>query len=296
MVPCRLRPRRDSDETVTNDPPSGESTVQRRTFGMDPDRYLARIGVPSEEVEEPDRTTLERLQRAHVTTVPFETLSVTGDPYGDQEGEGVTLSLPHLYEKVVERDRGGFCFELNGLFGWLLADLGFEVTRVAGRVVDSIELPANHHPLLVEFDRTYLVDVGMGTPMLRQPVALGERVERDEAGVEWRITESERPDEAYLLRCRDADGEWEGRYVFDTTPRDLGYFEATCDYLVTAPESGFTGDPVVALATDDGHVKLGPETFTRVRGGETEERPVDEATFRSLLEETFGIGIDAVRR
>jgi N-hydroxyarylamine O-acetyltransferase len=263
---------------------------------MDPDRYLDRIGVHLGEVESPDRPTLERLQRAHVTTVPFETLSVTGDPYGDREGEGVTLSLPHLYEKLVERERGGFCFELNGLLGWLLADLGFEVTRVAGRVVSSVELPANHHPLLVGLDRDYLVDVGMGTPMLRRPIAIGEGVGPDEAGIEWRIVESDRSDEEYLLRCRGADGEWEDRYVFDTTPRDLSYFEATCDYLATAPESGFTGDPVLALATDDGHVKLSPETFTRVRGEVSEERLVEEAAFRDRLEETFGIGIDAIRK
>lgn len=262
---------------------------------MTPDDYLRRLGVDPERVAEPSLSTLERLQRAHVRTVPFETLAITGDPYGRRDGEGVTLDVPTLYEKLVERNRGGFCFELNGLFGWLLAELGYDVTRLAGRVVSSVELPANHHPLLVTLDRAYLVDVGMGSPMLRRPVALGDGTGPDEAGVAWRVGESERPDAAYLLQYRESD-DWEDRYVFDLTPRELRYFEATCDYLQSAPESGFTGDPVVTMATADGHIKLEPASFTRVRRGETEERAIEEAEYYRLLEEAFGITEFSSRR
>jgi N-hydroxyarylamine O-acetyltransferase len=259
------------------------------TAGMDPGRYLSRIGVPPGEVSALDRATLERLQSAHVTSVPFETLSITGDPFGAHDGEGVDLSLPALYAKVVDRERGGFCFELNGLFGWLLAELGFEVTRLAARMVGAIELPANHHPLLVTLDREYLVDVGTGTPMLRQPVALDGRVPPDAGGVEWRVVGSDRPDEERLLQYRRTDGEWTDRYVFGTRPRELAYFEATCDYLQSAPESGFTGDPTVAMSTADGAVELDPDSFSRTRDGETTERAVDESAFRRLLGAEFGI-------
>jgi N-hydroxyarylamine O-acetyltransferase len=255
---------------------------------MDPERYLSRIGVSPETVSEADLTTLERLQRAHVTTVPFETLSITGDPFGERDGEGVVLSLPALYEKVVVRERGGFCFELGGLFGWLLADRGFDVTRLAARVVSAIEVPANHHPLLVTLDRPYLVDVGMGPPMLRRPLALGDRADPDGAGVEWRTVESDRPDTEFCLQYRTS-GEWTDRYVFDTTPRDLRYFEATCDYLQHAPESGFTGDPVVLRATDTGFVKLDPDAFTRVSGDDTDERSIDPDAYARLLRTEFGI-------
>jgi N-hydroxyarylamine O-acetyltransferase len=255
---------------------------------MDPDRYLARLSVDPGDAADPTYRTLARLHRAHVTSVPFETLSITGDPYGGPAGEGVDLSIPALYEKLVERNRGGFCFELNGLFGWLLAELGFDVTRVAARMVSDLELPANHHPLLVTLDRTYVVDVGMGAPMLREPVPLGGSVGPDEAGVSWRVAGSDRPDADYRLRYREGD-DWEDRYVFDETPRDLRYFAATCDYLQSAPESGFTGDPVVVRPTPDGHAKLKPTAFSRTRGGETEVRSVDEAEYRRLLREEFGI-------
>jgi len=258
--------------------------------------YLERIGVPPDSVGEPDRTTLERLQRAHVTTVPFETLAITGAPFGDGEGEGVCLDTETLYEKVVSRERGGFCFELNGAFGWLLAALGFDVTRVAARMVGAIELPANHHPLVVSLDEPYLVDVGMGSPMLRAPLPLGGAAPPDDAGVAWRLVDSARPDAEYCLRYREQSAAWEDRYVFDTTPRGLSYFAATCEYLATAPESGFTGDPSVTMATGDGWLRLTPETFSRTRVGETEEEPVDPGEYRERLASAFGIALDGRSR
>jgi N-hydroxyarylamine O-acetyltransferase len=261
-----------------------------------PERYLARIGLPSLRVDEPDLSTLARLQRAHVTSVPFETFSITGDPRSDRAGGGVSLSLPVLYGKIVEARRGGFCFELNGAFGWLLSALGFDVTRVAGRMVSAIEVPANHHPLLVTLDRPYLVDVGMGAPMLRAPIAFGDSAESDAAGVRWRVLESERPDAEWLLQYREADGAWQDRYVFDTTARTLEYFTATCEYLQTAPESGFTDAPVVTMATADGHKKLKPETFLVTRGTETAARPVGDGAFHDLLRDEFGIAFPSDER
>lgn len=260
---------------------------------MDPalpvEPYLERIGVPPDTVDGPDLATLESLQRAHVTTVPFETLAITGPPFEDAAGEGVDLAVEALYGKIVGRERGGFCFELNGAFGWLLAALGFDVTRVAARMVGAIELPANHHPLFVDLDEPYLVDVGMGSPMLRAPLALGGAAPPDDAGVAWRLVDSDRPDEEYCLRYREPDAAWEDRYVFDTAPRELSYFAATCEYLATAPESGFTGDPSVTVATDDGWIRLTPEAFSRTRTGETTERDIDPGEYRELLEEGFGI-------
>ncbi|WP_396612169.1 arylamine N-acetyltransferase [Haloferax sp. S1W] len=256
--------------------------------------YLDRLGIDSQSLGEPSRSTLRRLQRAHVTTIPFETLAVNGDPFDDaDDGEGVHLDLPHLFEKIVEREHGGFCFELNGLFNWLLTELGFDAERVAARVIGSdgsARPPANHHTNVVELDRRYVVDVGMGVPSMRRPLPLDGEVRTDEAGVSWRVVESDRPDETHRTQYRyEPDGEWQDRYLFTDTPRMLTYFEATCDYLQSAPESTFTGDPVVMRATDGGHVKLSPETLTRYVGSESTESPVAESEWHDVLEETFGL-------
>ena len=257
---------------------------------MNPEDYLDRIGLDPASVRANDRETLARLQRAHVTTVPFETLSVTGDPFGDRDGEGVSLSIPEIYEKVIERRRGGWCFELNGLFGWLLSELRFDVDRLAARVVSDGEArpPANHHTLLVSLDRPYIVDVGIGTPTMRRPLALDGAVHAD--GVEWRVVGSDRPDADFLTQYREPGEEaWSDRYVFRTIPREMDFFEATCEYLATAPESPFTGDPVVTIATGQGHERLDPETLTEVADDETNERPIAKEEWHEVLEREFGV-------
>ena len=262
---------------------------------MDPDRYLARVGVDPADVERPDRETLARLQRAHVTAVPFETLAINGDPFGDRAGSGVSLALPELYEKVVERRRGGFCFELNGLLGWLLGERGCDADRVAATVLDdegAARPPANHLAHVVELDRRYVVDVGMGVPTMRRPTPLDGTVVADDAGVEWRAVESDRPDADYLTQYRTpGDETWSDRYVFRDRPRELGYFAATCEYLATAPESPFVGDPVVSIATDGGHAKLTLDALIRTVGEERRERSVDRGEWYVALEEVFGVRI-----
>lgn len=258
---------------------------------MDADRYLARIGLGPDDVADADLATLTRLQYAHVTSVPFETLAITGDPHGDHEGEGVSLALPDLYQKIVDRERGGFCFELNGLFGWLLSAVGFDADRVAAQVVNDGDPrpPANHHSHVVTLDRPYVVDVGLGTPPMRRPLPLDGTVREDEAGVAWRVVDSDRPDAEFLTQYREPGGEWTDRYLFSTAPRDLSYFEATCDYLQRAPESPFTGDPVVSIGTERGHLKLRPDTLLGTVDGAVHETSISPGEYRDLLEREFGL-------
>lgn len=258
------------------------------------DAYLSRISIDPATVDEPDLETLEELQRAHVTSVPFENLSIVGDPYGEWAGERVVLDTSWLYEKIVDRGRGGYCFELNGLFHWLLDELGYDVDRVAARVTSddgTARPPANHHANVVELDRRYVVEVGTGVPMLRQPLPLDGSSRIDEVGVEWRVAESDRPDETYCTEYRRSGGEWSTRYVFSDVPRALWYFTATNDYLQSAPESGFTDGPMVAIATADGHRKLSAETLTAYVGGDEREHRVTEAEWHAVLEREFGLSL-----
>lgn len=256
---------------------------------MDADAYLDRIGLVPDEAAPPTLATLERLQRAHVTTVPFETLAITGHPHREGAGHGVTLALPALYEKLVERRRGGFCYELNGAFTWLLRELGFDANRVAARVISDGDRtpPANHHAIVVALDRRYLVDVGLGTPKLRRPIPLDGTPVTD-AGTEWRVAAADRPDADFLVQYREDDG-WRSRYDFTDTLRELAYFEATCDYLQTAPESPFTGEPTVNVATERGYKRLSPDSFSETVDGVTTERAVAPAEWDTVLEREFGL-------
>lgn len=260
---------------------------------MNADRYLERLGLSRGAVATLDHDALERLQRAHVLTVPFENIAITGDPEGNGV-EGVSLNLADLCEKIVERERGGFCYELNGLFGWLLAELGFETERLAARVLNEdgrARPPANHHTNVVTLEERYVVDVGVAIPTIRQPLPLSGSVREDEAGIAWRVVESDRPDADYCAQFHNPGGDWQGRYVFRDRPVGLDFFRASCEFLATAPESSFTSEPFATIATPAGHRKLEPEMLTIMEDGETRERPVDTREWHDVLECEFGISL-----
>lgn len=110
----------------------------------------------------PDLTTLNGLMGAHIRAVPFENLDV-------HAGRPVRFSVEAAFDQIVTRRQGGWCFEMNGLFGWVLSELGFEVTRLAGGVRRASLGDAalgNHLCLMVALDQDYLVDVGFGSTQL----------------------------------------------------------------------------------------------------------------------------------
>ena len=117
--------------------------------------YLDRIGARAP--ERPDLPSLRRLMRSHLASVPFENLSI-------HLGEVIRLSDEALLGKIVDRRRGGFCYELNGAFAWLLRDLGYRVTMLGARVYGGGQLgpPYDHMTLVVDLDEPWLVDVGFG--------------------------------------------------------------------------------------------------------------------------------------
>jgi N-hydroxyarylamine O-acetyltransferase len=259
---------------------------------MTPVEYLERIGIDHSSVSEPDMEALRRICQAHVTTIPFENLAIVGDPHGKHDGSGITLSVSQLYEKIVERKRGGYCFELNGLFHWLLDELGYDIDRVAARVTGDggVELPANHHSNIVHLDGRYVVDVGMGRPKIRRPIPIDGSPHTDDVGVVWRVVESSRPDVTHQVEFRYEDDEsWTRRYVFDETPRQLSYFEPTNDYLQSAPESTFTGSPTVSIGTEEGLLELKSDRVIEYIGDEQDEKAVSPDRWHDVLAGRFGV-------
>lgn len=263
---------------------------------MNADAYLQRIDLPPTAADRTaDRALLARLIEAHCRTVPFENLAIVGDPHDAVDGDGVTLSLPDLYEKIVDERRGGFCFELNGLFQWLLTELGYDADRCAARIGgDEATLgrpPANHHTVVVTLDREYLVDVGTGCPQVRTPVPLDGSVVEDPVGIEWRVDPAELPLSDYALFRRDPGSDWELRYRFQREPRDLSFFAATCEFLANEPDGTFTSGPIVQRSTPEGYLRMDAETLTRVAGGQDREEAVAPDEWADVLAREFGIEV-----
>src|SRR3989304_5122383 len=132
---------------------------------MDPNTYLARIGAVRPLA--PTAEALSSLQVAHVLHVPFEILDIV-------IRRSISLELPAIYDKIVTRRRGGFCYELNGLFGWLLGARGYRLTMLSARTVDedgALGPEFDHLVLRVDLDEPWLVDIGFGGTF-REPLRL----------------------------------------------------------------------------------------------------------------------------
>ena len=215
--------------------------------------YLARIDYRSAPC--PDVATLRGLLRAHALAVPFENLDV-------QLGRPVTTNVAQAYEKIVGRRRGGWCYEQNGLFGWALAEIGFDVTRVAAAVMRAERgevSEANHLALLVRApgsDDTWLADVGFGGSLL-EPI---------------RLEECEHLHDPFRLGLRRLDdGHWqfwenagdgEFSYDFRPEPANEDALAHKCEVLQTDPESSFVLNLVVQSRTPKRHSTLRGRVLT----------------------------------
>ena len=243
---------------------------------MDVSTYLARIGctVPDAPTDE----ALAVLHRAHLHTVPFENLDI-------HRGPPIELNLARLFEKIVVQKRGGFCYELNGLFAWLLEALGFEVERLSARVYDEDGQPGperDHMALAVSAEARWLVDVGFGDSFV-SPLRWVEGLEQ---GC-FRLTK--RADRLCLEQAIEKEV-WNVSFDLTDQALPLKAFTDMCRYHQTSPDSHFTSKVVCTLARPDGRVTLsGQRLIETVNGQRVEKRLDNVAAFRGALESHFGV-------
>jgi N-hydroxyarylamine O-acetyltransferase len=194
--------------------------------------------------------------------VPFENLDI-------HLGRRIVVDLPAFYRKIVDRRRGCFCYELNGLFAWLLRRLGFEVTLHSAQVFDGGEAGPefDHLILLVHLEQRWLADVGFGDSFL-EPLRLDEPGPQEQQDASYRIGPS--GDERRLDRRRP-DSDWEPRYLFSLLRRELTEFGAMCDYHQTSSESSFTQRRLCTRATETGRVTLSGLRLIITEDGERRE-------------------------
>jgi N-hydroxyarylamine O-acetyltransferase len=252
-------------------------------LSVDLDRYLKRIGYDGP--REPTERTLAALQRAHILNVPFDALDCL-------LGNRVTVEPEDAYRKVVDAGRGGYCFELNGLFAWALEEIGFDVKRLAARplipVDPGVAEPFAHLALLVELDRRWLVDVGFGYPFAHEPLDLDVRGEQLRDGRRFRISE-----DGDDLLVEELGAEEVRAYRFRLEPVEQDEFAPRCRIYSTDPDSVFVRHGPVVRVFDDGWVKVTRTGVAGVRGGRRIDREItDEADWRAALLEHAGLRLE----
>lgn len=263
----------------------GESLEELYQPLPDVGAYLARIGIG--EAGAPSAAFLDELVLAHQTHVPFENLDIF------EKGLVPSLGIASLFEKVVARNRGGYCFELNALFAALLKQLGYDVRPCMGRVL----LHPDPHPLIrhrsnfVTIDHArYLVDVGFGGPM--PPFAL--RVEDGFKRMDGSHVFGVRRHDEFWWDVTYASTEGAERTVLSVCDLPVGEedFVPLSFFQAKPSDSVFRLNRMANIRTADGARNLRNSTYTEFRDGEKAVTEIeDEGEIARILQTVFGIEI-----
>ncbi|MET0325623.1 MAG: arylamine N-acetyltransferase [Ilumatobacteraceae bacterium] len=243
------------------------------------DAYLARLGL--DDRPPPTAATLERLHRAHLGRVPFENLDI-------HIGRPITIDVDRFVTKIVNDRRGGFCYELNGAFAWLLERLGFAVDRLEARVHgdDGPSRPFDHLCLRVTApgDEPALADVGFGDSF-DAPIPLTFGVDHVDSNGVVRL---ERVDDGWIDLC-GTDGPV---YRAALAARPLGDFAPGCAFH-QSPESHFTKNTICSIRTATGRVTLRGLTLVRTVDGERRQETITGYDLVDVLAAEFGVHLPA---
>jgi N-hydroxyarylamine O-acetyltransferase len=253
---------------------------------VDSARYLDRIGWGPTAVR-PDLEHLKALHTAHLLTVPFENLDV-------YHGRGVSTSVEQTYRKIVERRRGGWCFELNGAFGRLLRELGYDVDLVSCRVLgdDGWGPPFDHLALVVRLDgERWLADVGFGDSCIA-PIRLVDGHIDGAADAVPRPVRCRIEADGFVISERQPELGWIDTLFGTFDARSLNEFEQRSHHLQTAPGSSWSEKPFATRLLDatGSRVTLRRDVLrTRVGTAEFVDQPVTAAEWSAVLADRFGL-------
>ena len=246
---------------------------------VDAASYLKRIGYRGPLI--PHIDVLRRLHHRHLLSVPFENLDI-------HLGRPVILDQRFFYKKIVEDRRGGYCYELNGCFAWLLKRLGFKVSMVSARVAKKeggFSPDFDHLTLLVRLGERWLVDVGFGD-LFTEPKRVDSTDAQQDKGEAYRIVSKGK---TRLLLRRSADQTtWKPQYEFTLRPRKLADFAERNRYQQTSPRSHFTQGRLISKLTPMRRVTLTDEKLILTERGKRVEHLVkDQGEFNRLLAKHF---------
>ncbi|MDR0812637.1 MAG: arylamine N-acetyltransferase [Oscillospiraceae bacterium] len=244
-------------------------------------QYFSRIGYAGQPA--PTTETLFALHTAHTQSIPFENLDVV-------RGRAISLNPQSLFDKLVTRRRGGYCFEMNGLFSRVLSQLGFSVTRLLARsvIAPGVYTAKLHEVMRVDVSgECFLCDVGYGNDGISAPIPLNSAQPQEQSGSTYRITHDEK---ARHILERLNDGGFIPMYIFtedECVPAD---FEVASHYTSTHPESFFRMMSFATMPTKTGRVTLTDGEFKTVAHGETAVRKLSgKDEFSEVLKDVFGI-------
>ncbi|MBQ6846540.1 MAG: arylamine N-acetyltransferase [Oscillospiraceae bacterium] len=248
----------------------------------DVNAYLNRIGFDGKAI--PSLDCLKKLMHCHLMKVPFENLDVF---HGHKEP---SLEVEAMFEKIVIKRRGGYCFELNGLFSKLLEAVGFSVSSSIARIRFGRDFipPAAHRVITVKIaDKSYFCDVGFGGPVPLEPIEIAyDKVIELKGDRRYKFSREERGTTLLI----EKDENFVPVLMFDDFTCDEADFiplNAFCAYSVYEP---FRKKQMLWKLTENGRCSIDGDVLRLSENGKTSEmRLATEAELRNAFEKYFGI-------
>ncbi|MDD2266864.1 arylamine N-acetyltransferase [Sulfuricurvum sp.] len=236
--------------------------------------YLFRIGY--EGAVSADVATLTRLMQQQLRSIPFENTEV-------QAGRIPSMVPEDIVEKVINRRRGGYCYEVNGVFSMALSAIGFEWYFAGARsMLYPTRRPKTHMVLIVRLNgRNYLCDCGFGGYALRSPMEIreGEAVQDSDS---YRL---ELIDGEYVLGAM-VQGEWQRLYGFALQNQEWIEFTLANYFNATSPDTVFTQKKLAIMQTPKGRKILVDNELKLIENGKMEKLEVE---YESALKEYFSL-------
>ena len=243
--------------------------------------YLNRISASTP--AEISAAELDKLQLAHLQSVPFENLDISLK-------RKISLTEADIFNKLVYQNRGGFCYELNYSFYLLLKAFGFKVSLLSAQVFNGSEYGQefDHLLLLVELgEKTVIADVGFGDSFLKTVNIDGSVSEENYSNYQV-ITDNNH----YYLQKMQTSENWQIQYKFTLAPRQLSDFETMAQYHQTSKDSPFTQKSTCTIATPNGRLTISGQKLITTNDNCKPEHFISDANqYYTELKNLFGISL-----
>ena len=250
---------------------------------MDKNKYLKRIKFTGN--INVDNETLIDLHEHHIMHVPFENIDI-------HYKKSFDLEFDQVFKKIVDNQRGGFCYELNYLFSNLLNELEFSSKIISSQVFTATGVPGplyDHMSIYIKTDKEYLADVGFGDLFIR-PLEIKEGVQTDGRSF-FKIEKYDA--ENYLLLMSNDDIDFQKKYIFNLTEVDVECFQPLCFDKQTNPYSYFVQNIICTKPTTTGRVTIfNNKLIETSENGRLETILVDDNDLKDQLAKRFDIVIN----
>jgi N-hydroxyarylamine O-acetyltransferase len=258
-------------------------TPNMANFHFDANAYLKRIGLTA--APPVNEEGLTQLHKAQFFSIPFENFDI-------QLGKEISLDRADIFNKLVLKKRGGYCFELNGLMDMALEHFGFKSRPLLARVhLTPVPGSRSHLLNLVEFRHaSWIIDAGFGAGGLRGPVPLENRTFHFEGGYSYQLEECH--PWGWMMRTLDK-GTWKDSYSFDMeyvsdADRAMGNF-----FTSHSPDTHFTQIRTTSRPTENGRISLSNFIFTEIVDGAVLTKEIEDSPkYLDFLANRFGIELN----